>query len=420
MRASTRKTAIGVDPVNDQIERLSIALVRGLRSVASFEAAFVLFIFAGVYKADPRVAWVPVDLTLLFFLVSIGTGFWVLFRRRFNLSRRGITVLLPIFGFLGWMICTLAWSPSIAYGPDKALQLGTLVLWAAIAPAMIIAPDPGRFNRFIAATLIFCTILSFDGLVSYFSGRGAVFSTDSYLNMGRTVGVGTMIAIVSFATSRTWVKRGTMLMLLPTLFFVLWVDGGRGPFLSAIIAIATLVFASFFRSKGSAAIRIVSSVAFMCLLGASVAIWLGAESRTLHRLMVFTSQESGGRSAEGRLEYLASSIEPIAAAPLLGVGLGGWPLATGRGDNQQYPHNIFVEIASEGGAVGLILFVIAIAVGLKSLPVRDAFKSQSTILILILFVYVFATTQSSWDISENRLLFTMLGLMAIKRPNPIF
>jgi hypothetical protein len=57
---------------NDALKRVGDLCVAIGRGVMSFEVIFVLFIFAGLYKADPRLAWFPVDLTLLLFLVSVG------------------------------------------------------------------------------------------------------------------------------------------------------------------------------------------------------------------------------------------------------------------------------------------------------------------------------------------------------------
>ena len=59
---------------NDALKRVGDACLAIGRGVFSFEVVFVLFIFAGLYKADPRLAWFPVDLTLLLFIVSVGFG----------------------------------------------------------------------------------------------------------------------------------------------------------------------------------------------------------------------------------------------------------------------------------------------------------------------------------------------------------
>ena len=38
-----------------------------LRSIVSFETTLVLYLFASLYKGDPRFAWIPIDPTAMFF-----------------------------------------------------------------------------------------------------------------------------------------------------------------------------------------------------------------------------------------------------------------------------------------------------------------------------------------------------------------
>ena len=69
-------------------------VVRLLSDLFTFEALFVLFLFAGRFKTDPRLQWVPVDLTLLFFVASVGVGLVLLVKRRFRVSRNSFSLLL--------------------------------------------------------------------------------------------------------------------------------------------------------------------------------------------------------------------------------------------------------------------------------------------------------------------------------------
>ena len=45
-------------------KRVRAAAAGSMMAPWSFELSFVLFLFAGRFKLDPRFAWVPVDLTL--------------------------------------------------------------------------------------------------------------------------------------------------------------------------------------------------------------------------------------------------------------------------------------------------------------------------------------------------------------------
>jgi hypothetical protein len=42
------------------------------------EALMVLYVFAGIYKGDPRFAWMPVDPTGLFLALSVVIGSFII------------------------------------------------------------------------------------------------------------------------------------------------------------------------------------------------------------------------------------------------------------------------------------------------------------------------------------------------------
>ena len=48
-------------------------------------------LFSNAFKADPRLAWIPGDLTLLAFLASVGAGVIVIFRERVYLTGLNLT-----------------------------------------------------------------------------------------------------------------------------------------------------------------------------------------------------------------------------------------------------------------------------------------------------------------------------------------
>jgi len=46
-------------------------LRRAYGYLLSFETTLVMLLFAGIYKDDPRFAWMPVDVTAVFFVLSL-------------------------------------------------------------------------------------------------------------------------------------------------------------------------------------------------------------------------------------------------------------------------------------------------------------------------------------------------------------
>jgi len=88
----------------------------------------------------------------------------------------------------------------------------------------------------------------------------------------------------------------------------------------------------------------------------------------------------------------------------------------GFGDVLSYPHNIFLEILAEGGVIGLLLFLLAVSIGLWHLFSNRAvsvFSDPVRLTVLLMFVNTFMNAQFSGDLSANRLLWCTIGLMAV-------
>ena len=103
---------------------------------------------------------------------------------------------------------------------------------------------------------------------------------------------------------------------------------------------------------------------------------------------------------------------------LFGVGCGAFGHEYYRGDVAWWPHNIFLEVLSEGGLVGLALLLLHWAtVASETVTVRRKLKVGSgefrrvylALGIALLFLAVGA--QVSGDLSHNRRLWYFLGML---------
>lgn len=114
------------------------------------ECFFALFIFAGQYKADPRLQFIQerVDLTLLFmFLSMIAYIYQALKRKHIDISKELKNSFL-LFISLG--LCFLSGAiltGSTMYGMDKALRFISLTAWAFLGAGLQIA-NPSSLKRF--------------------------------------------------------------------------------------------------------------------------------------------------------------------------------------------------------------------------------------------------------------------------------
>ena len=394
-----------------------------LRFVTSAEALFVLFLFAGRYKADPRFAWVPVDITLLTFLLSVAASTVVLLKRRRIWVNGWTALLLAVFAaFVFLALVSLLWTPGKAYGQTKVLYLGSLVAWCLVSGAVIVGSDQERARRLMYALAAFSVWIGIEALMAYVQHQGAGFVTalsGNYLGIGRVLGLGLVAIMIYWGYwARTVPMRALALAATLAVGGLLLVVGGRGPFLAAAATVA-LFLASGLRFSALRAVvakKPVAILAVVLLVGAGVAgliMWRSGLSLTVRRLAMLVS--SGGLSGhEGaRLVFWREALRLSGDSPVIGHGVGSWPVIVEHKALRGYPHNLFLEVLFELGITGFLLLLAIIGVALAGLTRRPRLRSDPFRMFAgLAFVNVFLNAMVSGDLSDNRVVFLALGLMA--------
>ena len=401
---------------------LSVSAV--VKNPLSFEVIFTLFLFAGRFKADPRFAWVPVDITALLFAITVAQGVVILLRRRGTLYRPALVLLLGMATFILWALVSLVWSPGVVYAQYKTLLLATVVFWAMIAPAIIIGPDPVRRRRFFTAIVAFGAWMGIESAIVVVRGSDGGFVTTfggHYLGVGRTLGPAVAILFVHFLVCER--RMGSRWVALGIAVFFVWVmleAGGRGPLLAgfATVLVPALVGWGLLQRQQAYLLRLgryvkpVSRISLLAAAGVAALVASGYAGVTVRRLYMLFAQERGGVSAAGRLDFFASAWEVWSKSPIVGAGIGAFPIMIGRPDATAYPHNLFLETLAELGVVGLILLIAVLALGLGSAWARRRWAGPATLVATMLFVNTFLNAQISGDLTDNRLVFMSLGLLA--------
>ncbi|MGH6918136.1 MAG: hypothetical protein ACREJ0_10570, partial [Geminicoccaceae bacterium] len=148
-----------------------------LGSLFSFEALLVLYMHAGLYKGDPRFAWIPVDPTALFFVLSVAVGGVIIVRK--GIHKKGLPVVFAMACLVAWLAVGLLWSPSRIYGPNKVFLMATLASWALMAGALIIAPSPQRVRRLFTLLLLFAIFMGIDAVLVYAESGGGFYRRET-------------------------------------------------------------------------------------------------------------------------------------------------------------------------------------------------------------------------------------------------
>lgn len=393
--------------------------------IFSFETAFVLFLFAGRFKADPRLEWVPIDLTALFFGISVVAGVFILLKRRLVFPRLGLETTLLLLAFIAWMALSLAWTPGSIYAMNKTFFMATLVLWAFLGTALIIANDEARLKRFYILILLFGILVTIESLVYYLQATPGGFLQafgSRYLAIARTLGLSISVALIAWLYANQFTTRSLAFVVLLLSLYVTFVAGARGPLIATALALLVPLVASWRMTSTALGLNIklrrtiiVPLISLLILSAAGIAFLIdtGRPGTTLVRFYAIFTLEGGEPSAIGRLLRLSAAIDQWAQSPIIGQGVGSFPVLAGFGDVREYPHNIVLETLSELGVVGLVLLILPFGLVFLKQRTLMPLRSPYAIVAVMFFVNTLTNAMVSGDISDNRLLFMSLGLLTI-------
>jgi O-antigen ligase len=394
--------------------------LRFLQASISFEAVFILFLICGNYKTDPRFSWLPIDLTAVFFALGVAMAAVIIYREGIYLP--GLTLVSLLTIFVVWAMISDLWTPSKIYAPRKLLELATLTLWSLIATAMIIANRPERVRRFLLLLVVFGTAAAVDGIVQYATtgplALSASFRLNNYVGQGRFYGMAALIAFAAWLYVDPRSKRGVALMAVFAIcFYGLLIAGGRGPTLG-VVAGMLLPLALGLRFADRRLLASKALVASVVLFVAMAVVLLQASAdfsgslRTLQRFNTLLTAEEGGQSQ--RLEFWRRTWHLWLEQPVLGSGVGSWPVRYFGLDVNRHPHNLILEVLVEFGLIGLVLLAGLAVAAARGASVRRLREDPVLMCIAMLCITTFVAAMTSSDITGNRNVFAMLGLLVMR------
>jgi O-antigen ligase len=422
----SRRTATMPWRIRNPAERFILLSPRAIvGSLFSFEALLVLYMFAGMYKGDPRFAWIPVDPTGLFFALSVVVGGFIIVLN--PIPKRAFPVIWAMLAFVTWGAVTLAWSPSDSYGRSKVFYLVTLALWGLIAAALIVAPNPERVRRLFTLLLLLAIWVGVEALLIYgpdrlFVGKyGAEYRPfGTYQHIGRAVGLGALIAFTAWLFGRRKsVVNLLFLVLFTGLAFVVTAAGGKGPVLESATAILLTLLLALRIARGKILYKRYG-ISIIWLVGALIAglsVYIAATDHMPKSLQRLAGMVEGGQlqgTAASRAEMYEDVFEFWTDAPLLGHGAGSWPILKGYPEEwRSTPHNMFLEVLVESGGVGLVLLVALLVVALRPISVDRLRNDPLALCTFMLFIHEFLDAMLGGNIAEIRVMFMLLGLLTV-------
>lgn len=393
------------------------------RQLLTFEAAFIAFLFAGIYNSHSALEWFPINITGFWLIVVLLLSAILLACDKWHFSPI-LLILCGLYGLLYfWLTITVLWSPSSVYATDKLIRLITIIPGVIIG-GYIISQDPQRFRRFLRVLLLssltMVIITLYFGLIGDLS-RGLRFAGSDYLLPSRLLAIGGLISLYWVSRADT---RNQHLLLSGSLFLHLLavaMAGSRGALIALIIAMAVFFI---FRSTSwqrpllqlypetKTVLTVVSiSVVLLAMLSVFYSSVLN-RVRGIRRLLSVLDPRATDTGAQSRLEMYSAAYNFWMDLPslIVGNGIGSFAVLDLDRDVQHYPHNILLEILVESGLVGFTLFLLIIAVGMFRLYSYRKFHSNAFIsFILAFFAFWFVSAMFSGDLSDNR--YVILGIV---------
>gem|GEM_PF-3911850 len=320
-----------------------------IRTVHIALICLFLFVHSGLLK---WLHW-PVDPTLIFLLASF--GFALGYVRRTALDRNTVVLFVLYALLLGWMALTSIYTISSGYWMEKLARVGMNSL-AFFLPVLFIRDERdwyalrkiSLFFVFLGMLILFfgysknqlVDLLFYDSLEDFLKLR-----YPDYITLSLFVASG--IFLVPH-------DRPFLMILVSVAAIILMIIlGARGPILFLIPAIV------YFQLRAR---NVVNLIVVFVMVIVPVSIIVGTthvEDRMTGRFTIMVNEQEGDdRSSGERVKYLERTIDIVKKYPLLGTGVGGYGVAADGIDGRSSPHNIFLEIQSELGVIGSVIFLI--------------------------------------------------------------
>jgi len=376
----------GLDPI------LAIALIAGLAVlsllVADVTAGVMVFTIVAFLESLPTVTGAPSAAKIVGLFLVVGWLGTVAFRRLDSGSSLDLLARFPglvwILGlFLAWVLFSLLWAEDVAVARVTFFRYA---LNFALFPIVFTAIREPRHVSWLY------TVFIAGGLLGGFIGLqtasppgveeqrlgGAGLNPNE---LGALLAVAAVLAAcLAFSRSSSTGARAIALAAASLSTLLLIMTESRGALLGLAAAVVVTPLAA---GKGRrAAALAVAVTAVLC-----VGVWLstGAPEQTRERLTHDTS------SGTGRVDLWTVGLRMVEDKPFTGVGAGNFPVSSIHYllrpgtivrdefivDHPKVTHNIYLQVLSELGVVGLALFLALILTCLGcTLRAARAFRAR--------------------------------------------
>ncbi len=316
---------------------------------------------------------------------------------RAGLQGQVTSVDIAICGFLVYMMLAAFWASNTESAVDKAYELALMLAVALVIaisrPALL---DDEIQNGFWWTIVSAAVVMA--GLALFYSTGGRIHAPGGGPNtLGRNAGLMALGSIFLAEKGGPGAKVACAATLLVAILLIL-MCGSRGALLSSSVGALTLLAlarASITRKMAIGCGIAVLGAVLMC----STRIGHDAQQMFHDRILHQTFEN---RYLASRDDLWLDAVDWIVERPWFGWGLNGY-----FSNSLTYPHNIFLEVTTEGGVVGLLLLLHLGYACWSKFRRHHSHLSNPTLAALAL---TFIAAQSSGDLFDSRGVFLMAAL----------
>ena len=374
------------------------------------ELWLTLFVFAGILKGNAAIGALDLpDLTALFGLLSAEA----------LLLESWLTWKLP-WPDLSWvdlwlgLCCIVVVAGAVQnahadYAVSKAAQFVGLAVAASYGVPRCVARVRGSAEEVTGTVVLVMSVLGTAFALAAFlgvAGASVVSFGGTYQSWGYFAGASAICTLALFAEHEGVRPRLFLCPALALQVAAVGACGARGPFVA--LAAALVLTALGLLAIRPKTVGFLVSVSAIAILGIALAL-APKESRARVELLV---AEDKGASVELRESSYKEALDMFAKQPLFGAGTGNFAV---RDPYLLYPHNVVLEVMSEDGILGVLVFsgfvITATWRAWRAWRMARLRRARSRVPVAFLLCIFFGLqAMVSGDIA-NRELFFVLGLL---------
>lgn len=387
-----------------------------IKKIFSGEVFFALFLLSGSFKESLNL---PVDLAAVFLIL---TTFSILKRiyKKPEINKINVFPVVLFFVFISLVLVSLFYSPNLDLAQDKTIRLLLLTTPAFVYPFFVLKSKES-LTRFLIAIASVAIIMSLLSLPMIFQRGSAIdfvgFNEGNYQGLARVTGVG-LVIILFLGVLNSHLKRYRLFFLvsIAVVSITLLASGSRMPIIAVSVALIFIILSTVKIKKWELRYpKYFNKIFIILALLAIPLMWAynqGYFDAIIYRFEVLVSQGGGA----GRTDRFITALEVWKDNFILGSGFGSFSEFYDSNIVGDYPHNLFLEIASELGVVGLTMFTLLLAVAmfrfLKLGKIKKVRNNNLYTTVAIVFLVIFLNAMVSGDINSNRMLLTFIAIMS--------